>query len=109
MAAALDIFWTIRYLLPDAKFRVTGNDYNNIDWNPTNIDAKPSLFQLQTLNPDLVTQFKNSVQKQERMAALVFQYKNDLSLKAKFLEYKDRHPDATFADYLIYLEKTDIG
>lgn len=39
---------------------------------------------------------------------LLDKYKNDLSIKAGYIQYKAQNPDATFLDYVKYLESFSV-
>lgn len=103
----MDIFWTIRYLIPDAKFRVTNNNYKDLDWNPKNTVPCPSMDSLYAVNQEDVEEFKNYTLNSEKIDGMFNLNKDDLSIKQGFLVYKESKPESTFRDYLEYLVNLD--
>lgn len=50
----------------------------------------------------------DELEKKQKKDLLVNQYKDDLSVKAGFHQYKKENPDAKFADYVEFLQALEV-
>jgi len=111
----LDLVNIILYLNPEAKFSVwETNDIKHyhgednplvrfnmfVDWNKTNIKDCPSEDEIKNVDMNLVHENEEKKRKEIRNEY----YKNDLGMKKGYMDYKQEKPDATFSDYLDYIE-----
>lgn len=110
----MDIFNTIWYLVPDAKFSVwecSLADFQGegtpiqlgdklIAWNSTNSRACPTLEELEAVDPALVEQFKANKINEDREASA----RQDLTLMAVYNLQKQSNPSLTLLEFLDSLQ-----
>lgn len=107
----------IQYLYPDIQrvaYWFTQYDgtpwddcYDGIVWENTDI-AKPTKAELDALDDATVDAELAARTEQKRKTARDAKYQNDVYMIAKYEDYKLTQANATFSDYLDYLENLPV-
>jgi len=116
----MDLHNAILFLRSDARFSVWDtnniNEYHGdtdpivlfnrlVNWSPLNSYKCPSENEILKINQNDFNVFLSKKDEQIK----IDKYKNDMAVKAAFINYKANNPNASFLDYINYLENIVIN